>query len=63
MRTPEQQEKAEKRLIERQEQKKRKLLESGIDYDMSTVEYVSFLGSFTDPIIEIMPFSEKGAIE
>jgi len=38
-RSDEQQEKAERRLLSRQEEKKRKLAEMGIDYDMSAVEY------------------------
>ncbi|KAI9066327.1 RNA-binding domain-containing protein [Trametes sanguinea] len=40
-RTEEEQEKAERRLLKRQEQRKRKLQESGIDYDFEDVAYVS----------------------
>ncbi|CDO75163.1 hypothetical protein BN946_scf184866.g4 [Trametes cinnabarina] len=38
-RTEEEQEKAERRLLKRQEQRKRKLQESGIDYDFEAVAY------------------------
>lgn len=45
MRTEEERRKAEKRLIRRQEQRKRKLEEAGIRYDFEAVAYVSaFLG-------------------
>lgn len=41
-RTAEEQEKAEKRLLKRQAQKKRKLEEAGIKYDFDAVAYVCF---------------------
>jgi len=40
-RTTEEIDKAEDRLIQRQEAKRRKLAEAGIDYDFSAVAYVS----------------------
>lgn len=40
-RTEEEQEKAEARLLRRQEDKKRKIEEAGLDYDFSAVAYVS----------------------
>lgn len=42
-RTAEDKDKAEKRLLKRQAQRKRKLEETGIKYDFETVAYVSFL--------------------
>lgn len=39
-RTAEEQQKAEKRLLKRQESKKRKLMEAGIKYDIDAVSYV-----------------------
>lgn len=40
-RTEEQQDKAESRLLKRQDQRKRKLEEAGIKYDFEAVAYVS----------------------
>jgi nucleolar protein 15 len=40
-RTDEEKSKAEDRLLRRQDAKKRKLAELGIDYDMGDAEYVS----------------------
>ena len=40
-RTEEEQAKVEKRLLKRQEEKKRKLQAAGIDYDFGSVAYVS----------------------
>jgi len=40
-RNPEEQQIAEKRLLQRQSKKARKLAEAGIDYDISAVGYVS----------------------
>lgn len=42
-RTEEQQDKAESRLLKRQDQRKRKLEEAGIKYDFEAVAYVSLL--------------------
>lgn len=42
-RTEDEAEKAERRLLKRQEQRKRKLEEAGIKYDFEAVAYVSFL--------------------
>jgi hypothetical protein len=55
VRTDEQKEKSERKLLQRQEQKKRKLLESGIDYDMSAVEYVrsSSFGQHLEPLLTL----------
>lgn len=38
-RTPEEQAKAEKRLLKRQRERKRKLAEAGIEYDLEAVSY------------------------
>ena len=38
-RTPEEQAKAEKRLLKRQRERKRKLAEAGIEYDLDAVSY------------------------
>ncbi|KAH9902617.1 hypothetical protein C8Q73DRAFT_635570 [Cubamyces lactineus] len=46
-RTEEEQEKAERRLLKRQEQRKRKLKEAGIDYDFEAVAYVSLYSSLS----------------
>jgi hypothetical protein len=56
-RTEEQQGKAERRLMARQEEKKRKLAEMGIDYDMSAVEYVS---NVLLSASNLMTLAEKG---
>ena len=46
-RTEEEQERAESRLLRRQEEKKRKLAEAGIDYDFEAISYVSWFSLHT----------------
>ncbi|KAI0368038.1 RNA-binding domain-containing protein [Pilatotrama ljubarskyi] len=59
-RTEEEQEKAERRLLKRQEQRKRKLEEAGINYEFEAVAYVS-LSSRCGTLCHVASGSERTA--